>query len=422
MEPPRNLALRAVYLLLHRVVRIMLGVQYRIRVEGHPGPLPRGPMFVLSNHPNALLDPFLTITRIRRPVFFLANAGLYRLRPVARFLDTFYCIPIQRPQDTGGAPIDNADAFRRARAHLAEGGAIFAAPEGTSEREYRLRPLKTGTARIALDLLDRGEAPEVHFLMAGITYQAPQRFRSRVLLRFAPVLTLRREDIPGEPGDWSRVQALTATLEKTLQGLIPHGSEAQDKALQRVSRSLGPWLRHPQWEHRLAALKRFLAGRGEEAASSWIAELERLTADAWADGVDPSWTAKRSCRGGRVGMALVYAALLPNLVLLGLPELLRRVLKQHPVYDATVHFVGGMLSFPLGAILLWWLGAALGMDAAWRWALLGYALVSGPLLWDLLLRLRDRAACRRWQILANREPGRRAALEELLEPLRLSLP
>jgi glycerol-3-phosphate O-acyltransferase/dihydroxyacetone phosphate acyltransferase len=421
VEPPRNLALRAIYRLLHLTVRGMLAVQYRIRVQGHPGTLPKGPMFVLSNHPNALLDPFLTITRIRRPVFFLANAGLYRLRPVARFLDTFYCIPIQRPQDTGGAPIDNADAFRRTRAHLAAGGAIFAAPEGTSEREYRLRPIKTGTARIALDLLDRREAPEVHFLMAGITYQAPQRFRSRVLLRFAPVLTLRAEDIPGEPGDWSRVLALTANLEKTMQGLILHGSDAQDAALVRASVLLVPWLRHAQWEPRLAALKRFLDDQGE-AGATWVEELERVTAGALADGVDPGWSVRTPSWGGHIGMGLVYAALLPNLVLLGLPELLRRVLKQHPVYDATVHFVGGMLSYPLGTILLWWLGGMLGLDPVWRWALIGYALVSGPLLWDQLLKLRDRAACRRWQRLKQRQPERWAALEVLLEPLRRALP
>ena len=421
MEPPRNFALRAVYRLLHLTVRGLLALQYRIREEGRPERLPEGPMFVLSNHPNALLDPFLTITRIRRPVFFLANAGLYRLRPVARFLDTFYCIPIQRPQDTGGAPTDNADSFRRSRAHLAAGGAIFVAPEGTSEREYRLRPLKTGTARIALDLLDRREAPEVHFLMAGITYQAPQRYRSRVLLRFAPTLTLRAEDIPGEPGDWSRVLWLTDRLERTMQGLIPHGEQAQDTALVRASDLLAPWLRHPDWEGRLAALKRFLDARGEGAAT-WVGELERLAGKELADGIDPAWAERGPCRGGRIGRVLVYAALLPNLLFLGLPELLRRLLRQHPVYDATVQFVGTLIAWPLGAVVLWGLMGLADVGLVWRGVLLAVALLSGPPLWDLLLRMRDRVACRRWQRLKEREPGRRAALEELLEPLRRGHP
>lgn len=421
MEPPRNLALRAVYRLLHLTVRGLLALQYRIREEGRPERLPEGPMFVLSNHPNALLDPFLTITRIRRPVYFLANAGLYRLRPVARFLDTFYCIPIQRPQDTGGAPTDNADSFRRSRTHLSAEGAIFVAPEGTSEREYRLRPLKTGTARIALDLLDRREAPEVHFLMAGITYQAPQRYRSRLLLRFAPTLTLRAEDIPGEPGDWARVLWLTDRLERTMQGLIPHGGEAQDAALVRASVLLAPWLRHPDWEGRLLALKRYLDEKGDTAAV-WVAELERLVGKELAVGVDPTWAERSPCRAGRIGIALVYAALLPNLIFLGLPALLRRLLRQHPVYDATVLFVGNLIAWPLGATLLWGLMGFADIAPVWRGVLLAVALLSGPHLWDQLLRLRDQAACRRWQRLEDREPGRRAAVEELLEPLRRSIP
>ena len=177
--------LTIIYYILYALVKTGLWVYYRMDTpRGLPEQEPRGPLIVLGNHPNALIDPFMVVSRLVRPVFFLGNASLFKHWFANWFLNTFYTIPIERPKDVGGRPVNNAQAFQRSREHLMKGGALYIAPEGTSEREYRLRPIKTGAARIALNVLQADPNQRVGFLLGGITYQDHPAFRSRVSLCF----------------------------------------------------------------------------------------------------------------------------------------------------------------------------------------------------------------------------------------------
>src|SRR5881397_1209621 len=55
-----------------------------------------------------------------------------------------------RRMDEGSDPSQNHDTFEAARRVLVTEGAIAIFPEGISHSDPKLRPLKTGTARIAL--------------------------------------------------------------------------------------------------------------------------------------------------------------------------------------------------------------------------------------------------------------------------------
>ena len=110
----------------------------------------RGPMLVVSNHPNTLMDPLMALYRMREQCFLLANYSLFK-NPIGNaILSTLYCIPIQRMNDVpDGQPLRNEEAFRRCDEHLLGGGSIYIAVEGSSFPERRVRDLKTGMARIA---------------------------------------------------------------------------------------------------------------------------------------------------------------------------------------------------------------------------------------------------------------------------------
>ena len=97
----------------------------------------------------------------------------------------FEAIPVHRRQDAGSDLAKNAQTFETARAVLVRGGTIAIFPEGTSHSDPKLRPLKTGTARIALGAaaaLPQGLALEV--VPAGLYYRTKQTFRSVALLHF----------------------------------------------------------------------------------------------------------------------------------------------------------------------------------------------------------------------------------------------
>lgn len=407
--------LKLIYYGLYGLVKLALRVYYRIEpVEGLPDPEPQGPLIVLSNHPNALLDPFLIVSRLKRPVFFLANASLFKGWFANWFLNTFYCIPVERPKDTGGKPLNNADAFRRGRQHLLADGALYIAPEGTSEREYRLRPIKTGAARIALDVLRDQPDQVVTFLIGGLTYADHPAFRSRVMMRFA-ILRIGLDDLPGPVTDWSTVEWLTQSIEQRMQGLILHGSEEDDLALQQARSILAPWVNGPAWLERLSHLHRMIhQGQFDRARRQ---ELTNLLDEVGMDHADPHWVDDQPDSVWHwIRLPVVGLVLLHHLILFGLPELTRHLLKAHPVYDATVRYVTGMIAYLIGIPLLWWILGSLIPSMGWRAIWLGLMICLGPWACEQVQSMQTNLLARTFRSRAT-NPVWLARFRELTDPM-----
>jgi hypothetical protein len=73
-------------------------VYYRVRLDG--ASVPRsGPVLLLANHPNTLLDPAFVLAVSHRPVRFLAKATLFQDRWLAWFVRDAGAIPVFRRQD-----------------------------------------------------------------------------------------------------------------------------------------------------------------------------------------------------------------------------------------------------------------------------------------------------------------------------------
>jgi 1-acyl-sn-glycerol-3-phosphate acyltransferase len=167
----------------HQVARFgafVARTYYRLQVEGARPPA-AGPLLVVANHPNSLLDPALVTLAVGRPARFLAKAPLFTDRNVGWLVRASGAIPVHRRQDGDGAAGANDDTFRAAEAALAAGDAIALFPEGISHDSPGLAPLKTGAARLALQTAARlgGAFPLVP---VGITLDDRAIFRSAGLL------------------------------------------------------------------------------------------------------------------------------------------------------------------------------------------------------------------------------------------------
>lgn len=376
-----NPLLTLVYYTLYSLVKTGLWVYYRIDSRvGLPEKEPKGPLIVLGNHPNALIDPFMVVSRLTRPVYFLGNASLFKHWFANWFLNTFYTIPVERPKDVGGRPINNAHAFQRSREHLMRGGALYIAPEGTSEREYRLRPIKTGAARIALDVLQADPNQKVGFLLGGITYQDHPAFRSRVSLHFDQLL-IGISDLPGPVDEWATVEWLTQLLEERMQALLIHSAIVVDERLMKSKLLLLPWFDGRDWRNRLETLQGHMVQMGEQA-DSWISTLRRLLSEKKMVSVDPRWMDWKETLIRMAFLPLACVVLLHHLFIYGLPEWLRRRLKLHLVYDATVRFLGGLIGYLVGVPLLWWMMSWSSLSWEIRMIWLSIVLASGPWSWQ----------------------------------------
>ncbi len=117
--------------LLPRVASLATRTYYRLARAGERVPT-RGPVLLVANHPNSLLDPALVSVAAERPVRFLAKAPLFTDRLVGWLVRGAGSIPVYRRQDDAAQVGRNEEMFAAVHAALADGAAVGIFPEGLS--------------------------------------------------------------------------------------------------------------------------------------------------------------------------------------------------------------------------------------------------------------------------------------------------
>lgn len=174
--------------MLERFIRVLVRVITstffrRIDVVGLENVPPDGAVIFAGNHPNALMDGWLLTAKCGRwPLHFMASAKLWDFPLLGPLLNASGAVPVYRREEHDG-DVDNAKAFERLYEVIESGHCMGVFPEGISHAESQLVKLKTGTARIALAVADRGKT-EVRIVPCGLNYIHRHRFRSQVLMEF----------------------------------------------------------------------------------------------------------------------------------------------------------------------------------------------------------------------------------------------
>lgn len=222
--------------MLRRVLVWVLGVALRVffrRIEivGRERVPRAGACVFVLNHPNALVDPVFIFCHAPRRVSFLAKEPLFRVPVIGSLARALEAIPVYRKQDEGADTARNCETFRAARALLRRGGSIAICPEGASHSDTKLRPLKTGAARIALGVVAADPTLDLHIVPAGLYYTAKTAFRSAALLHFGEPLTVEAAalDADGEPPH-EAVRALSSRIEHALQNVTLNAEHAHAHA------------------------------------------------------------------------------------------------------------------------------------------------------------------------------------------------
>lgn len=193
----------------------------RVEVDGLENVPRKSPVIFVLNHPNALVDPAFLLCLAPRRVSFLAKAPLFKLPVLGFLVRALEALPVYRPQDEGGDVSRNLETFAAARKLLARGGTIGICPEGVSHDEPRLRPIKTGAARIALGSVSTGEVADLKIVPAGLYYTSKTTFRSAVLLHFGKPIEVTRTELEAD-GSPPRVavRELSGKIESALREVM----------------------------------------------------------------------------------------------------------------------------------------------------------------------------------------------------------
>jgi creatinine amidohydrolase/Fe(II)-dependent formamide hydrolase-like protein len=167
-------------------------------------------------------------------VHYLATAALFRNPLVARFLTACGAIPVYRKQDDPDKMDRNADAFAACFRALERGDLVGIYPEGTTHSESRVRRIKTGASRIALDYQAAGRGAPLTLIPVGITFEARKAFRGHVRVSFGePIpLTPYAPAYRDEPA--KAVEALTTTIQWGMEAEILHVGRPERQELIRA--------------------------------------------------------------------------------------------------------------------------------------------------------------------------------------------
>jgi 1-acyl-sn-glycerol-3-phosphate acyltransferase len=203
-------------------------VYYRLTIGGEGVP-PEGPVLLVANHPNSLLDPVLVAAAARRPVRFLAKAPLFSDPKVGWLVRGAGAIPVYRRVDDPSTTGHNVSMFQAAVHALSQGAAIGIFPEGASHSEPSLLELKTGAARIALGArADYGTI--VPIVPVGLVFREKDVFRSPAAVVVGQAVLW--EDLAPPSGDEPEtVRTLTDRIEQALRRVTLNLDSWEDRPL-----------------------------------------------------------------------------------------------------------------------------------------------------------------------------------------------
>ncbi|MEM9689456.1 MAG: lysophospholipid acyltransferase family protein [Pseudomonadota bacterium] len=210
----------------------------RIDVVGAENIPADGPVIFAGNHPNALMDGWLIAARCGRwPLHFMVNAKLWKFRGLGALLNASGAVPVY-PRAEHGSQADNSGAFEKLYEVIEAGNCMGVFPEGVSHTESHLMELKTGTARIALTVADRGKRYAT-VVPCGLNYIHRHRFRSQVMLEFGEPIVVDEqwaEKYRADPE--AAVRELTAVLTESLRAVTINAPDWNTWRFAQTSRRL----------------------------------------------------------------------------------------------------------------------------------------------------------------------------------------
>ncbi len=190
----------------------------------HPERVPReGPVLLCINHPNNLIDSLLVGAVVPRKVHFLAKASLFDNPLLGRFLTAAGVLPLYRRQDDPDQMDRNVATFEACFEALENGRVIGIYPEGLTHPEPRVRRIKTGAARIAIESEARHDGKlGLALIPVGLTFEARKSFKSRVLVAFGEPIEFQPylDHYRDEPR--KAVDALATAIQWAMEAQVIH--------------------------------------------------------------------------------------------------------------------------------------------------------------------------------------------------------
>tara|TARA_B100001758_G_scaffold234100_1_gene232992 strand:+ start:409 stop:1746 length:1338 start_codon:yes stop_codon:yes gene_type:complete len=125
-----------------------------------------------ANHQNAFLDPIILAAHLKKPVYFLTRADIFKKKLANKILRKVHMLPIFRQRDGVDTAEKNKGTFSQCHDILKDKEHVLIFPEGNHNYKKHLRtPLKKGISRIALGAAEKNNFNlKLYIIPLGIDY------------------------------------------------------------------------------------------------------------------------------------------------------------------------------------------------------------------------------------------------------------
>jgi glycerol-3-phosphate O-acyltransferase / dihydroxyacetone phosphate acyltransferase len=367
------------YFVLSLVIRVAIRIFFRkITIQGREHIPSGGAIIVVGNHPNTFMDPILAaLVMLPRQVYFLANGSIFKTRAARMVLNQFNTIPVYRKQDvTANRDEKNLKAFQKSFDFLGTGGILLIFPEGTSINERKLRPIRTGTARIALGAEQQHNfALPLTILPIGLNYSNPTRFREEVLINIGKPFDVKQYKEMYQQDNAAAVTQLTANIHQRLESLIVVTDDREEDDLVRKIELI--------YKKQLAQDPAFIRDelnltRNIVKAVNYFQDNNPMLVRNVKEKIDNYFNTIREFKvsdyliersekigAGKLmryvlyfisGLPVYLAGLVFNYIPYIIPSKIARWISKDEEYRAPIMMTAGIFTFPIYYALMYWLG------------------------------------------------------------------
>ncbi|MGE5107659.1 MAG: 1-acyl-sn-glycerol-3-phosphate acyltransferase, partial [Sphingobacteriales bacterium] len=205
------------YQLLKPFARLFLKIACRNIKINQPELLQsKGPLLLACNHPNSFLDGLILAILFDAPVHSLARGDAFKKNHHAKLLKLFKIHPVYREREGKELVPLNYKTFSICKEIFKNNGIVLIFSEALCVNEWKLRPLRKGTARMAFDNWD--ENIPLRILPVGINYSSFQSFGKNVIINFGKEIT--KDDFDTDNTSGKNLVLFNELLEQELQKAV----------------------------------------------------------------------------------------------------------------------------------------------------------------------------------------------------------
>ncbi|MEO0405247.1 MAG: 1-acyl-sn-glycerol-3-phosphate acyltransferase, partial [Bacteroidota bacterium] len=367
-----------------------------------------GPVIVVSNHQNGLMDPVMCCLSTRRQLHFLTRADVFKKPSVRAILTKLNMMPVYRPHDkVSNMPEKNEHIFQTCVERLKIGSCIALFPEGNHGNKYLIRPMKKGLSRLVYRSIAKyPELEEIKIVPMGIHYSNYQNFRANFDVRVGTPISVKdwiqdHDDSPSS--QMALMQLVKERLREVCWDLAPSNNYQllHDTARQLESENEG-WnqiRKVTQSPQKLESNSEGLDDLVESRKSLLPATKKTPTALQFTEGKPLSFI-------GKLGILLFTPLAMLGYLIHGLPcwitqQMVRKNIKD-PHFTSSFKMVFGLLLIPLFNFIIL---LCLGFTFGWKSMLvfLGASIVSGIIALRYYDALTDHLGYRRRKALIKNQ-------------------